>query len=259
MSDVENKAKNPIVVEKTTTHDIYSLDGEFFAVPNTLGEIELTRQTFGTQPGIVRDKTKEQLLKVIATGRHWADSRGQYDSQEKQRLEGPYLRAASALSSAEVGSRPPNIRVFRYRDTFIGFDQSELDKVFPGEDNLIITHVSETFLKPEKKGNPVELYRVQKNSLSKEERDIVERQPTERYDKTPALLRSIENYNIVSYEGWIYGIPQSLGPMNLDEIDMVEMEGVIRDVSEFGVEAEIVARVGERNSLSQLKKRFFDF
>ena len=34
MSDIENKAKNLIVVEKTKTHDIYFLDGEFFAVPS---------------------------------------------------------------------------------------------------------------------------------------------------------------------------------------------------------------------------------
>jgi hypothetical protein len=257
MSDIENKAKNPIVVEKTKTHDIYSLDGKFFAVPHTLGEIELTRQAFETQAGIVRSNTKEQLLEAIASSRQWADSRGQNDSQEKQRVEGSYLRAASASEGSETGTLPPNTRILRYRDTFVGFDKSELDKVFSEEDNLIITHVTETFIEPGIKGKPTELSDVGTNNLSKEEKNSLGLNHTERYDNTPALLGAIKKYNIVSYEGWIYGIPQNLGPMDLSEIDIMEMEGVIRDVSEYGVEAEIVARESEK-SISSVWKKIFD-
>lgn len=57
---------------------------------------------------------------------------------------------------------------------------------------------------------------------------------------TPQLLVSIESYNIFSYEGWFYGIPHSAGPLNLAEIDVMDMPGIIRDVSRDVVESEIM-------------------
>lgn len=59
----------------------------------------------------------------------------------------------------------------------------------------------------------------------------------------PKLLQSLEGYNVVSYEGWVYGIPQTAGPVDLTETDVMEMEGVIRDVSADVVENEILERV----------------
>jgi radical SAM superfamily enzyme YgiQ (UPF0313 family) len=59
----------------------------------------------------------------------------------------------------------------------------------------------------------------------------------------PVLLGSLEGYNVVRYEGWIYGIPQSVGPLDLTEVDAIEMPGVIRDVSRDVVENEIIERV----------------
>ena len=50
--------------------------------------------------------------------------------------------------------------------------------------------------------------------------------------RTPVLLRLLEGYTIVSYEGWVYGLPQSLGAIDLTEVDVMEMSGVIRDVSQ---------------------------
>jgi hypothetical protein len=58
----------------------------------------------------------------------------------------------------------------------------------------------------------------------------------------PRLLKSVGNYNLVSFEGWIYGIPQSLGPIDLEQVDVMEWPEVIRDVSEDVVESEILAR-----------------
>ena len=42
----------------------------------------------------------------------------------------------------------------------------------------------------------------------------------------------------------MYGIPQSLGPIDLLNVDVMEWPEVIRDVSEDVVESEILARVG---------------
>jgi len=59
---------------------------------------------------------------------------------------------------------------------------------------------------------------------------------------TPRFLAAQDNYNIVEYEGWIYGIPHELGPMDLTETDVIGMPGVIRDVSRSVVEGEIAER-----------------
>src|SRR5438132_14145459 len=44
----------------------------------------------------------------------------------------------------------------------------------------------------------------------------------------PRLLAEQDGHNIVEYEGWIYGIPHDLGPMDLTETDVIAMPGVIR-------------------------------
>ena len=52
----------------------------------------------------------------------------------------------------------------------------------------------------------------------------------------PLLRKTIGTYNIVEYEGWYYGLPHSLGPIDLQKVDVIEMPGVIRDVSASVVE-----------------------
>jgi hypothetical protein len=59
----------------------------------------------------------------------------------------------------------------------------------------------------------------------------------------PVLLGSLEGYNVVTYEGWVYGISQALGPIDLTEVDTIGMPGIIRDVSRDVVENEIIDRV----------------
>jgi radical SAM superfamily enzyme YgiQ (UPF0313 family) len=55
----------------------------------------------------------------------------------------------------------------------------------------------------------------------------------------PQLVGSLAGHNIVEYEGWFYGIPKALGDIRLEDVDVIEMPGVIRDVSREVVEGEI--------------------
>jgi hypothetical protein len=64
--------------------------------------------------------------------------------------------------------------------------------------------------------------------------------PAGQATRDPVVLGSLEGYNVVSYEGWVYGIPHALGPIDLTEVDMIEMPGVIRDVSRDVVEGQII-------------------
>jgi hypothetical protein len=72
--------------------------------------------------------------------------------------------------------------------------------------------------------------------------------PVGAIDHVPVLLDTIEDYNIVSYEGFIYGLPHALGSVDLEDTDVIELEGVIRDVSRSVVENEIRDLVAVRRS-----------
>ena len=63
--------------------------------------------------------------------------------------------------------------------------------------------------------------------------------PAGEVSHVPILVGSLEGYNLVSYEGWIYGLPMSLGKIDLMEVDAIGLHGVIRDVSRQVVENEI--------------------
>jgi radical SAM superfamily enzyme YgiQ (UPF0313 family) len=55
----------------------------------------------------------------------------------------------------------------------------------------------------------------------------------------PRLVGAMDGYNIIEFEGWYYGMPQDLGPLDLASTDVIEMPGVIRDLSREVVEGEI--------------------
>lgn len=59
----------------------------------------------------------------------------------------------------------------------------------------------------------------------------------------PRVVRSLQGYDIIAYEGWFYGVPQSLGPVDLTQTDALSLPGVIADVAQTGVENEIADRV----------------
>ncbi len=66
--------------------------------------------------------------------------------------------------------------------------------------------------------------------------------PHETNDRHPRELGRLEGYRLVSYEGWIYGLPANLQEVDLETVDVIEMPGVIRDVSRGVVEEEILQR-----------------
>ncbi len=61
------------------------------------------------------------------------------------------------------------------------------------------------------------------------------------HNPVPKLLGSIDSYNIVDYDGFIYGLPQALGPIDLAQVGAEDLKGVIRHDSREKVEAEIRA------------------
>ena len=54
--------------------------------------------------------------------------------------------------------------------------------------------------------------------------------------KVPTLLREINGFNIVEYEGFFHAIPIALGPIDLEKTDVMQHSEIFRDVSLSAVE-----------------------
>jgi hypothetical protein len=59
----------------------------------------------------------------------------------------------------------------------------------------------------------------------------------------PQFVRSYFSYNVFEYEGWYYGLPQSLGQIDLTQTDALSLPGVVSDVAQVGVESAIQYRL----------------
>lgn len=379
----------PKLLRKLETHDIVFYDGWYYGIPHALGAVDVTQPDAAGMSGVIKHATEQGVTGVIEEASRWANTRGQYDAQEKQRAGGTYMRAASALGETDPGAVPDKPRILRFENLYIAVSQQALDSAFDasrfakigggstpvefearspmrrlasklppaiqqevrrlirmqsfeqgsdsgplitkadrslvgmlwrgavrayvktpinrllgrlppsmqaregvaveGEDFVIMSAITKNAL-PElmwtidqynlvkydgvfyglPHGLPVDWENSDVGSLpgvfvGKTIREVVQRiesmvrksteqLPTSQAPATratgpagestgaPVLMGTLEGHNIVSYEGWIYGIPQSAGPIDLTETDVMEMQGVIRDVSRDVVESEILER-----------------
>lgn len=374
----------PKLINATSTHRIMQYLGWFYAVPEALGTVDLTTCDMSELDGVVRATSESELMSMLDDAANWANSRGHYNPQKKQREKTSYYRAGSFVGT--MASRPldfiPVIVEFdgqyyalkeddwkdlaqRVSSTSpasasdndesttggtslsrnlafnllpkkmqlklanilcaIGTSKPETETSLPRVSEIrlwklllkgcwhefVALPLATAFSREQTDGvatGPeilgvisadaipellwtVENYNVVKfdnayyalphgvpidwesgtvasvpgvivrrtlketmdtldellggrvrNKSADEAQAVVSRGsgPSHEYSKLPELIGTVEDYNIVSYEGWIYGIPQSLGSVDLTEIDIMEMPDVVRDVSKYAVESEIL-------------------
>jgi radical SAM superfamily enzyme YgiQ (UPF0313 family) len=370
------EAELPRLVRALSSHNIVSYGGRYYGIPLVLGNVDLRNPGSTQLPGVLAADNEEELLLSIEHAKSWADSRGQYDTQARQRISGSLFKADSSagdtvLAPSSANEAPASGQVIvPFKGEYIAVDRgtviserrsveipaaesaapsnilgqrsvlhrivdalpqrigSELRSIWrarrhsvayengrpataqvisvmakglfdryvlakrpsystrtllPGTDvsivraaskgavpNLMTTIGSYNLVEFDglfyglPHGLPFDWEHSDADSLpdvlvSADVREIMSwlraRKPTSEADaerkvergsgpagellKVPMLLGSLEGYNIVSYEGWVYGIPQSLGPIDLSETDVIGLEGVIRDVSRDVVENEI--------------------
>lgn len=120
----------PKLLHKLETHNVIFYDGWYYGVPHAMGQIDITKPDISTMSGIVRHSTEQGVIEVIEEASRWANTRGQYDAQEKQRAGGTYMRAASALGESELGAVPDRPRTIRYDGHYIAVSQQTLKGAF---------------------------------------------------------------------------------------------------------------------------------
>jgi radical SAM superfamily enzyme YgiQ (UPF0313 family) len=381
----------PRLVRKLETHDVVFYDGWYHGIPHALGEVDLTSSDLSKLAGVVKHATEEGVIEIIEEASRWANTRGQYDAQEKQRSAGTYMRAGSALGETRIEKVPEKPKVVRFETEYVAISRGTLKAAFetqlfssPGPSEaqpsiaiearsplrrlasklppwmqheirrivrlrafeqgmtgaplkaqsdgrlvgmlwrgLFDTYVRRPFrriLRGEQRASsrseegtqvsgedftiisiltknalPELMWTIGRYNLVKfdgtfyglphglpidwvadniaslpgvfvgktikqvvamiegaQQTEIVSvvgqaqaskaTGPAGVASRTPVLLGALEGYNIVSYEGWIYGIPQNIGQIDLTEVDAMAMPGVIRDVSRDVVENEILDR-----------------
>ncbi|MDP1771316.1 MAG: radical SAM protein [Methylobacter sp.] len=384
----------PRLVSKTDTHNIVFHNGWFYGVPHARADIDLTDPEVAKLSGIIRFTTEEDVLTAIEASAEWANSRGQYDDQKKQRAAGSYMRADSLGEESEGGKLPTKPKILQFGESYLAVDKQILADAFtmrrfvhgtvksdvstsvnarpiPGGTfirrmvnrlspllierirglirqqsysagiaagplvtksdgelaGMLVRAIGDSYIRRPlvrlrnaftgsgalldgvkvdgesfsivsvvtKNAQPELMWTIGTYNIVKFdgiyygvphgtsvdwESSAIAAIPgmlvdtnitelvamidartgtsgqdqvagnstnaviTEQLSKEPVLMGTMESegYNIISYEGWVYGMPHELGPIDLTQVDVIEMPGVIRDVSRDAVESEVISR-----------------
>ena len=90
-------ADEPALLETTPTHKIWLYKKRYYAVPLALGEVDLKNPETADLQGVISADNETMLRVELEHAKSWADTRGQYDAQERQRIAGSLYRAGSAI------------------------------------------------------------------------------------------------------------------------------------------------------------------
>ncbi|HEY1735553.1 MAG TPA: hypothetical protein VGG12_02805, partial [Methylovirgula sp.] len=363
--ELSASGEEPELIETLATHKIWFYKKQCYAVPLALGDVDLKQPETASLPGVLAADDETVLRVELEHSKNWANSRGQYDAQERQRIAGSLYRAGSMIGEEQKQVVTiKNATIIKLNGEFVAFDRDKLAR--PGRARRrgpIYRRIAETVVpkqvlreirslwpshqeavaSPAGRATPLKIVRafassmrprapegdgfsipgttlVARRATSKGVQPTLlttigryqlfeydgmfyglpkgfdfdwddpndARQPgvivsesaqkvmttmraraknqgrqqhavrTERgsgpageADKVPQLLGTIEDYNIISYEGVIYGLPQALGPIDLTQTDVIEMPGVIRDVSRQVVENEIQDLIAMRQRAAE--------
>lgn len=338
---------HPVLIDTLPTHKVFRFQKRYFAIPHALGEVDLTAPEVAALPGVLTADDETVLLVEIEQTKAWANSRGQYDVQTRQREAGSLYRAGSIIGDeaeqVTLASRPVIVAlegeyIAVERDQLVApspvawaYDRVTKDilpsmvrKVLPQlsskrrrraawkkasapPENIVRAFAdnarSHDAVRPTIAGTGISAVRAVSRKVkpillaSMNGYDVVDYDgrfygfphgqsanwaagassasgiiradhpqdvmrmirertgsvavrnaaspgekgsgPAGAVDHVPQMLGSIGDYNIVSYEGFVYGLPHALGAIDLSVVDVIGTEGVIRDVSRLVVENEI--------------------
>jgi Radical SAM superfamily len=377
--EVDNR---PTLVQTLPTHKVWLYKNRYYAVPLALGDVDLKDPASADLPGVLSADNETVLLVELEHSKSWANSRGQYDAQERQRIAGSLYRAGSALGDErQEKTVAPQAVIIPLNGEYIALQRDQLDAPATAD----ATSVAPALARSPRQGSPLhrrlamvilgrenirslwpsrrgpvawteresrapalesttnvattskandlvvsnstrlpvpntELFAIRaitkgaqptmlaalkeceynlveydglfyglpyglaydwenpcaaslpdviiaesagkamrmirgRAQASATTRSVIEAKkgsgPAGEITKVPQLLGAIEDYNIVSYEGFIYGLPQALGPIDLTVTDTIEIKGVIRDVSQQVVENEIRELVAIRRQAAE--------
>lgn len=97
-------AEAPRQFGSTASHRLVHYLGGYYAIPLALGEVDLTTCDMSAQTAIIRATSEQELRQMLEEADAWANSRGHYTAQKRQREQGTYYQAGSFCGAP--ASRP---------------------------------------------------------------------------------------------------------------------------------------------------------
>ncbi len=277
----------PRLVRSIDTHKIVFYKGLFYALPKSLGDMDLTEVDATSLPGVVVNSDEQAVLAELDLVTQWADLRGHFDAQEKQRAQGSYLRADSALGEAErdeLGARPAIVKL---ENQYYAIEQEQIQSAFSTSRSggkkvrsvaqpvpRTIWHKVFSLLPPGAQYEVRQAVLAERwSGVAAPERENAGRlsnrqlagaalwrlckrvatsgigclfavnRPLIKYgtviegtgiviynavgkDATPELLRTIGNYNLVQFDGKFYGAPHGIS-LDWQDFDSADIPGLI--------------------------------
>jgi radical SAM superfamily enzyme YgiQ (UPF0313 family) len=208
---VRTPAAQPELIATIGTHNIVSFDGLYYALPHWLGQVSWETEDIAALEGVFTSKVQAEVFAYVEHG-------GSSSSPTRSRI---------TLHRNSVWLRRVMRRAVTRGPAKLGRIASRLWSEWRGKLAAIATGKSAPARAAgttNKNCRSISLKTVDAPTMVK---------------SVPLLVGSLQGYNVVEYEGWFYGLPQALGPLDLSQTDVIEMPGVIRDLSRDVVESEI--------------------
>ena len=119
-----------MLVQTLPGHKIWLYKKRYYAVPLALGEVDLDQPGTADLPGVFSADDETVLLVELEHSKSWANSRGQYDAQERQRIAGSLYRAGSAIGDERHETAvAPRALIVKLNGEFIAMEPSSLTAV----------------------------------------------------------------------------------------------------------------------------------
>ena len=254
-------------VGKYGTYDLYQFEGHYYATNvdcDTATMLELIKDK-----KLIQAENEEALKDIIESSNSWADTRGMYaleknsgssairansfnfDENDDNPLEQPAIfvndgefflleeadkteienDALKLLISFSVSATPELISSYK------GYNLVEFDKTFFGIEQALgpidLTEVS-----------PSEVEGVLYGDMVKSVMDQIDLKVSDISQASePQLLESYHGYNIIQYGKKVYGIAQSLGPIDLAKTVLSKITGIMSGETKENVMEQIDLKI----------------
>jgi radical SAM superfamily enzyme YgiQ (UPF0313 family) len=275
---VRTPAANPDLVQTVGAYNVVGYDGRFYAVPRAIGSVRWGHEDIAKLPGVISSKSLAAVFRYIEPHRASTAAHASTESMPEcvvspttstlrfklRRLPARVKNKLRRLAESYLGPTPADLK-----SGLRGLGQNAL-RQFRGALKSWLEKIGDRVRSAVKAAPPAP--RVAKkpgaNSEAPAARPVTAKKESTkpiaasetrpgalslkvvegpvRTKSVPVLVGSLDGYNVVEYEGWFYGLPQAMGPLDLGQTDVIEMPGVIRDLSRDVVENEIRELMGSR-------------
>jgi hypothetical protein len=249
-------------------YNLFESVGRYYALPKSIDSNDEIKIALDEGKAI-HASGPEDLEKILHESEKWADTRGLYGLEETDKKNILRVNSFNVLDDDEVQINNPKVVVFDGIPFLVDGDEIKAENVKDINKNCFVNAISlgavpelifayklHNIVEYDKvffgirqdfgqldltKVNPLTIRGIFVGETVKEVMNLVDglskdhqTDKNEQYKQNksvPELKQDYDEYNIIAYNGVVYGLPKSLGPTDLTKCDPSKLEGAIMDTS----------------------------